>query len=67
VSCIQDLLVCSHSRILKLIFDSPEPIIGIQRLSGLGEGGWVGILEIPELGLWFIIAIATIIVVVIGG
>jgi hypothetical protein len=24
-------------------------------------------LEIPELGLWFIIAIATIIVVVIGG
>jgi hypothetical protein len=67
VSCIQDLLVRSHSRILKLIFDSPEPIISIQRLSGLGESGWVGILEIPELGLWFIIAIATIIVVVIGG
>jgi hypothetical protein len=67
VSCIQDLLVRSHSRILELILNSPEPIISIQRLSGLSESGWVGVLEIPELGLRFIITIATIVIVVVGG
>jgi hypothetical protein len=67
VSCVQDLLVGSHYRIFKLILNSLEPIIGIQRLSGLSESGWVGVLEIPELGLWFIITIATIVVVVVGG
>jgi hypothetical protein len=67
VSCIQDLLVRSHSRILELILNSPKPIISIQRLSGLSESGWVGVLEIPELGLRFIITIATIVIVVVGG
>jgi hypothetical protein len=48
---------------------SPEPIIGIQRLGGLGKGRGIGILEVPKLGSWFFIAIATIVivVVVVGG
>jgi hypothetical protein len=67
VSCIQDLLVRSHSRILKLVFNGPEPIIGIQRLGGLCEGQGIGVLEVPKLCSGLIIAIATIVIVVIGG
>jgi hypothetical protein len=43
-----------------------EPVVGIQRLSGLGESWGIGILEIPKLVLRLIIAIDTI-VVVVGG
>jgi hypothetical protein len=44
-----------------------EPIIGIQGLGGLGESRGTRILEIPKLALWLFIAIATIVIVVVGG
>jgi hypothetical protein len=69
MGCIKYLLVCSNSRILEFALNGPEPIIGIQRLGGLGKGWGIGILEVPKLGSWFFIAIATIVivVVVVGG
>jgi hypothetical protein len=66
VSGIEHLLILSNSRILKLVFDGTEPVIGIQGLGGFGEGRRVGVMEVPKLGLGLLIAIATI-VVVVGG
>jgi hypothetical protein len=67
VSCTQDLLVRSHSRTLKLIFNGLEPIIGIQKISGLCEGQGIGVLEVPKLCSGLIITIATIVIVGGGG
>jgi hypothetical protein len=66
VSGIEHLLILSNSHVLELVFDGAEPVIGIQGLSGLGEGRRVGVLEVPKLGSGLLIAIATI-VVVVGG
>jgi hypothetical protein len=66
VSGVEHLLVLSNSRILELVLDGAEPIIGVQRFNGLGEGWRVGVLEIPKLVAGFLIVIATM-VVVVGG
>jgi hypothetical protein len=66
VSGIEHLLILSNSRILEFVFDGAEPVIDIQGLGGLGEGRWVGVLEVPKLGSGLLIGIATI-VVVVGG
>jgi hypothetical protein len=63
---VEHLLVLSNSRILELVLDGVEPIIGVQRFSGLSEGWRVGVLEIPKLVAGFLIVIATI-VIVVGG
>jgi hypothetical protein len=66
VSGIEHLLVLSNSRILELVLDGAEPVVGVQGFGGLGEGRRVGVLEVPKLGSGFLIAITTI-VVVLGG
>jgi hypothetical protein len=63
---IEHLLVLSNSRILKLVLDGAEPVIGVQGLGGLSEGWRVGVLEIPKFVSGFLLVIATI-VVVVGG
>jgi hypothetical protein len=66
VSGIEHLFILSNSRILELVLDGAEPVIGIQGLGRLGEGRRVGVLEVPKLGSGLLIVIATI-VVVFGG
>jgi hypothetical protein len=66
VSGIEHLLVLSNSRILKLVLEGAEPVIGILGFGGLSEGWRVGVLEVPKLVLGLLIIIATIIIVVGG-
>jgi hypothetical protein len=66
VSGIEHLLVLSNSRILELVLDGAEPVVGVQGFGGLSEGWRVGVLEVSKLVLGFLIVIATI-VVVVGG
>jgi hypothetical protein len=63
---VEHLLIRSNSRIFELVLNGAEPIVGVQRLGGLGEGWGVGVLEIPKLVAGFFFVIATT-VVVVGG
>jgi hypothetical protein len=66
VGGVEHFLVLSNSRIFELVLDGAEPIVGVQRFGGLGEGWRVGVLEIPKLVAGFLVVIATM-VVVVGG
>jgi hypothetical protein len=64
---IEHLLVCSNSRILELVLDGAELVVGVQGLGGFGECWRVGVLEVPKCVAGFLIIISTIIVVAGGG
>jgi hypothetical protein len=66
VSGVEHLLILSNSRILEFVLDGVEPVIGVKGFSGLGEGWWVGVLEVSKLAAGLIVVIATMIVVVGG-
>jgi hypothetical protein len=66
VSGVEHLLILSNSRILELVLDSAEPVVGVKGFGGFGEGGWVGVLEIPKLAARLVVIIATT-VIVVGG
>jgi hypothetical protein len=66
VSSVEHLLILSNSRILKFVLDGAEPVVGVKGFSGLGEGWWVGFLEVSKLAAGLIAVIATTIVVVGG-
>jgi hypothetical protein len=63
---VEHLLVRSNSRILELVLDGAEPVVGVQRLGGFGECWRVGVLEVPKCVAGFLIIISTVIVVVGG-
>jgi hypothetical protein len=66
VSGVEHLFILSNSRILEFVLDGAEPVVGIKGFSRLGEGWWVGVLEVPKLAAGLIVVIATT-VVVVGG
>jgi hypothetical protein len=66
VSGIEHLLILSNSRILELVLDGAEPLVGVKGFGGLGEGWWVGVLEVSMLAARLVVIIATT-VVVVGG
>jgi hypothetical protein len=55
----------SNSRVLEFVLDGAEPVVGIKGFGGLGEGWWVGILEVPKLAAGLVVIVA--IIVVVGG
>jgi hypothetical protein len=63
---VEHLLVLSNSFILEFVLDGAEPVVGVKRFGGLGEGWRVGVLEVPKLAAGLVIVIATT-VVVVGG
>jgi hypothetical protein len=65
VGGLEHLLIGNNSRVLELVLDGAELVIGIQWLGALGEGRRVRVLEVPECSAGLVIAIATI--VVVGG
>jgi hypothetical protein len=66
VSGVEHLLILSNSRILEFVLDGVELVVGVKGFGGLGEGWWVGVLEVPKLAAGLIVIIATM-VVVVGG
>jgi hypothetical protein len=66
VSGIEHLLILSNSGILEFVLDSAEPVVGVKGFSGLGEGWWVGVLEVSKLAVRLVVIIAST-VVVVGG
>jgi hypothetical protein len=66
VSGVEHLLILSNSHILEFVLDGAEPVVGVKGFGGLGEGWWVGILEVPKLAARLVIIIATVIVKVGG-
>ena len=62
VCCKANLLILTNSSNLQVVFNGAEPVVRIKRCSALGEHGWVGILEVPQLGPWCFFTIPTIVV-----
>jgi hypothetical protein len=63
----QDLLIVADSGNLQVVLDGAKPIIGVEGFSALGEDGWIGALEILQLGAGVSITIPAIIVVGVSG
>jgi hypothetical protein len=66
LSGVEHLFILSNSRILEFVLDGAEPVVGVKGFGGVGEGWWVGVLEVPKFAAGLVVIIATM-VVVVGG